>query len=43
MPSRLAQLVPRDSRREPREKLLHGVRERQKSARTPWVVHDLDE
>jgi hypothetical protein len=37
---RLAQLVPRSSRSEPREKLVHGAREQQDARGPLWVIHD---
>jgi len=43
MPSRLAQLAPRNSRREPRDKLVPGVLEWQKAHGALWVIHDLNE
>ncbi len=40
MPSRHAQLAPRDSRSELREKLVRGVRERKNARGTLWGAHD---
>jgi len=40
MPSQFAQLAPRGSGREPREKLVHGARERQEARTARGVIHD---